>query len=196
MAFLFPQGAGRVRAYLVYGSDELERLQGDADFARFVEESVRTGIPRKYFSGAHAVAPLASFDMTEAWVEHPYRDGLALIGDAAGSTDPTWGQGLSITLRDARVLGENLVGARDWDRAGHAYAQTRDGYFNKILTVAEWTFELFFGQGAEADARRARVFPLIRKEPERVPDHSFSGPDLPCDESVRRRFFAEDLSEN
>jgi menaquinone-9 beta-reductase len=30
--------------------------------------------------------------MTETWVEHPYRDGLALIGDAAGSTDPTWGR--------------------------------------------------------------------------------------------------------
>jgi hypothetical protein len=30
------------------------------------------------------------------------------------------------------------------------------------------------------------------QEPERFPDHTFSGPDLPSDDSVRRRFFGED----
>jgi hypothetical protein len=39
--------------------------------------------------------------------------------------------------------------------------------------------------------RRERAFPLIRSEPDRVSDHVFGGPDLPCDDQVRRRFFRE-----
>jgi len=121
MAFLFPQGKGRARGYVVYGSHEMSRLQGMSDAGRFIDESVRSGLPQEFFNGARPVGPLASFDMTETWVEHPYRDGLALIGDAAGSTDPTWGQGLSLTMRDARVLAECLNGSKDFDAAGHAW---------------------------------------------------------------------------
>jgi 2-polyprenyl-6-methoxyphenol hydroxylase-like FAD-dependent oxidoreductase len=51
--------------------------------------------------------------MTETWVDHPYRDGLVLVGDAAAASDPTWGQGLSLTSRDVRVLAEKLLSAND-----------------------------------------------------------------------------------
>ena len=149
-------------------------------------------MPAKNYAGARPVAPLASFDMTEHWVDHPYRDGIALIGDAAGATDPTWGQGLSMTARDARVLAEQLLGSDDWDAAGHAYARARDKYFQVCLTVEDWEFDFFFAQGAEADARRARAFPLIAEQPDRFPDHGAGGPDLACDDNVRRRFFGED----
>jgi hypothetical protein len=43
-----------------------------------------------------------------------------------------------------------------------------------------------------ADARRARAFPLIAQDPTRVPDVINTGPDVVLDDSVRRRFFAED----
>jgi len=33
--------------------------------------------------------------------------------------------------------------------------------------------------------------PLIAEDPTRVPDHIFSGPDLPVDDSVRARLFGE-----
>jgi hypothetical protein len=33
--------------------------------------------------------------------------------------------------------------------------------------------------------------PLIAKDPTRVPDYLFSGPDLPMDDSVRAQFFGE-----
>jgi 2-polyprenyl-6-methoxyphenol hydroxylase-like FAD-dependent oxidoreductase len=163
---------------------------GDAE--RFVDECVRVGIPPESFAGARAVGPLASFDMTETWVDKPYRDGLALIGDAAASTDPTWGQGLSLTLRDARVLAEKLLASQDWDGAGPAYAREHDHYLKPALTVQGWLFDFLFELGPDADARRARALPLLAREPERLPDHNLAGPDLPCDDSVRRRFFAED----
>jgi len=44
----------------------------------------------------------------------------------------------------------------------------------------------------DADARRARAMPLIAQDETRVPDHLFSGPNLPADDSVRRRFFGEE----
>jgi 2-polyprenyl-6-methoxyphenol hydroxylase-like FAD-dependent oxidoreductase len=190
--FLFPQGDGRVRAYLMYDPEEVSRLQGEADVARFIDESVRTGMPADCYRGARAIGPLASFDLTETWVDHPFRDGLALIGDAAGSSDPTYGQGLSLTSRDARVLGENLLASDDWSAAGHAYATERDHYFGAMLRSEDWQSHLFFAQGPEADAIRTRALPLISQDPTRYPDHGFSGPDLPCDDSVRRRFFGED----
>jgi 2-polyprenyl-6-methoxyphenol hydroxylase-like FAD-dependent oxidoreductase len=128
--------------------------------------------------------------MTEHWVDHPYRDGFALLGDAAGATDPTWGQGLSMTLHDVRVLADSLLGSDDWDAAGYAYASARDAYFDASVKSGSWQFDLFFAQGPEADARRA--LPLLAREPDRYPDHAISGPDLPCDDRVRRRFFGEE----
>jgi 2-polyprenyl-6-methoxyphenol hydroxylase-like FAD-dependent oxidoreductase len=191
-ALIFPQGGGRARTYIAYGPHELDRLQGMDDAERFIDECVRSGMPPEFFKGGIPRGPLASFDMTETWVVHPYRDGLALIGDAAGSTDPTWGQGLSLTMRDARVLAECLNGANDFDEAGHAYANAHDAYLNACVTVEDWLFEMFFALGPEADAKRARALPKIAANPTRIPDHGASGPDLPYDESVRRRFFGED----
>jgi menaquinone-9 beta-reductase len=191
-ALLFPQGAGRVRAYLVYPPDSIPRLQGEADVARFIDESVHTGIVREAFTGAQPAGPLASFDMTETWIDHPYRDGVALIGDAAGATDPTWGQGLSMTTRDVRVLAENLLTNGDWNSAGHSYAQEHDRYFTATLTVEDWLFTVFLDQSPAAQTVRARALPLIGAEPKRMPDHAASGPDLPWDDSVRKRFFGEE----
>jgi len=116
---------------------------------------------------------------------------VVLIGDAAGSSDLTWGQGLSITLRDVRELTENLIGSDDWDLASHRYADAHDVYFQTELRVNGWSFDLFLGEGAEADKLRERAFPRFAAEPDRIPDHGFSGLDLPSDEEVRRRFFGE-----
>ncbi len=189
---LFPQGNGRTRAYLICGVGEGMRLQGDKDAPRFFKEIVEAGMPADYFASAKAAGPLATFDAACAWVEHPYKDGVALIGDAAASTDPSWGQGLSTTLRDVRVLRDALLANDDWDAAGRAYATEHDRYFDVIHTVENWMTEFFYGTGAEADARRARAFPLIAQDPTRVPDTIFSGPDHPLSDDLRKRFFAED----
>jgi hypothetical protein len=69
--------------------------------------------------------------LTETWVDHPYRQGVALL-------------------------------------------------------------DLFFAEGAAAEQRRERAIPLLQSEPDRFPDHFFSGPELPSDETIRRRFFGEE----
>ena len=190
-AFLAPQGNGRFRSYLIHRCDDGPQLQGYEALPRFVEDSIKCGVPADFYANAKAAGPLASFKGADSWVEHPYANGIALVGDAAATSDPAWGQGLSLTLRDVRVLSEALLSDTDWDKAGHAYAVEHDRYYKALHTAEDWHTSFFYGRGEEADARRARAMPLIMADPSRVPDHLFSGPDLPADEDVRKRFFGE-----
>ena len=116
---LFPQGNGRVRAYLCYPTTADRRFSGAGDLPRFVENSLKTGATAEYYMEGRSSGPLATFDGAVSRVPRPYAKGVALIGDAAFASDPTWGQGLSLTLRDARVLrdqrlrNEDLGGCRE-----------------------------------------------------------------------------------
>lgn len=146
------------------------RLRGRESLPRFIKESVRCGIPSEFFAKAEMAGPLATFSGADNWVEHPYRNGIALIGDAAATSDPTYGQGMSLTLRDARLLRDALLADSDWDRAGHSYASEHDRYYGATHTFEDWQTELFNGTSAEARAQRARALPLIDEDPTRVPD--------------------------
>ena len=189
---LFPQGGGRLRAYLIYQGSEQDRFQGEKDVPRFIDESVKVGALKECYDGAVPNGPLATFDVADRWVAHPYREGVVLVGDAAASNDPSYEEGLSLTVRDVRVLRDHLLGDEDWDSAGHAYAEEHDRYYGVIHDVTRWFTQFFLEQGAAAEGRRVRALPLIAQDQTRVPDHLFSGPDLPFDDTVRQRFFGED----
>jgi 2-polyprenyl-6-methoxyphenol hydroxylase-like FAD-dependent oxidoreductase len=193
IGFFFPQADGRVRAY--YGFHErsgIERLQGPDAVARFRERGIAIGMPREPLEAAKPAGPLATFDGADSWVDHPYRDGVALVGDAAATSDPTWGQGMSLTLRDVRALSEALLAETDWEKAGHAYAEQHDRHYGVQHRVDGWFADLFMELGPEADARRAQALPRIAADPMRIADAPTSGPEAPSDETVRRRFFGED----
>lgn len=193
MSWLFPQGGGRVRAYVGFDSrSDFEPLSGARDLPRFIETSIRLGVPKEYFDGCRAAGPLATFDATDNWVEHPYREGIALIGDAACTSDPTWGQGMSLALRDVRVLSESLASSEDWDQAGHAFAEEHDRGYGACHVCDGWYTDLFLEPGSEADAQRAVAFPRILEDPTRLPDVPISGPSYQPDESARRRLFGLD----
>ena len=193
MALIFPQGGGKGRAYIGYNqSVNPHRFQGKEDVPSFVAQCIKTGASEQWYAGARAVGPLATFDGADTWVPLPHKDGVVLIGDAAASSDPTWGQGLSITVRDVRVLRDHLLRNEDWNAACDAYAKAKDKYYGVLHRVTNWLSEFFLEAGPAADARRNQGLPLIAEDETRVPDHPFSGPDLPADETVRRRFFGED----
>jgi 2-polyprenyl-6-methoxyphenol hydroxylase-like FAD-dependent oxidoreductase len=192
VAALFPQSATIARAYFGFHPQNCPRLQGDADFPRFCDQLQRTSRGVIPLQGAQPAGPLASFECVDVWVDHPYRDGVALVGDAASSNDPSWGQGLSLALRDARVLSDELLADHDWTAAGDRYASCHDRHYGTIRTVSGWFYDLFQRLGPEADARRARALPLIAQDPMRLPDMLYSGPDLPVPNNARARFFGED----
>lgn len=115
-----------------------------------------------------------------------------LVGDSATETDPTWGQGLSTTLRDVRVLRDKLIASNDWAEACEAYAREHHRYANVLRTFQEWMTSMLLETGPKADERRTRTLPLWAEDPTRPTDILFSGPDITLDDSVRWRFFAED----
>jgi 2-polyprenyl-6-methoxyphenol hydroxylase-like FAD-dependent oxidoreductase len=192
VAGLFPQAGGRARAYFGFHPQACARLQGDADFIRFRQMFTTTAGKAIPFGDAKPAGPLASFECADVWVDHPHRDGVVLVGDAASSNDPSWGQGLSIAFRDARTLSDELLASADWAQAADRYAERHDKDYGAVRMVSGWFYDMFQRIDAKADARRARALPLIAQDPTRVPDVLFSGPDFPLDASSRERFFGED----
>lgn len=184
-------GEGRVRAYLGYPRSAGHRLVKAHDLPRFVDELVRTGVARERFDRARVVGPMASFASADTWVAQPYRDGVALLGDAASTCDPSFGQGLALTLRGARLLRDRLLAADDWAAAGRAYAAEQHTAFAAVRRLETWYRNLFLDTGPAADARRARALPLIAADASRIPDLFGMGPDAPSDEAARQRFFGE-----
>lgn len=187
-----PAGRGRCRTYVAYPDEPGFRLQGDEKVPNFIAEAQKAELVAGWFDDAKAIGPLASFRCGDFWVEHPYKNGVALIGDAASTSDPAFGQGLATTVRDVRVLRDSLLASEDWDKAADAYAAEHDRYSTVVRNVTGWFRKLFLEQGIEADKRRERAMPLIAHDETRAPDHLFSGPELPSDDSVRRRFFGEE----
>jgi 2-polyprenyl-6-methoxyphenol hydroxylase-like FAD-dependent oxidoreductase len=194
ISILFPQAEDRVRAYFVSHRDVFEgTLSGEEALPRFIEQSRSAGAPAGWFEGARAAGPLGSFEGADTWVKTPYKpkSGVVLIGDAAASSDPSWGQGLSLTLRDVRVLRDKLLASPSFDEGARAYAEEHDRYYGTLRTYEDWLTELMMVPGPEADARRARAFAAAAKNPTGGPDVFHSGPDVTLDEAARQRFFGD-----
>ena len=188
----FPQGNGRARVYLCYAAGSARRYGGPEDARVVLGECIASGVPAEVYADAIPAGPLATFEGRTTWAESAYHRGVALVGDAAANTDPTWGQGLSMGLRDARVLKELLLSSHDWDSAGQAYAEARQKYFSVVHSVENWQTQLLMDTGPEADAVRTTAMRSWREDRTRNPDTFLSGPDGPLGEPDRRRFFGED----
>jgi 2-polyprenyl-6-methoxyphenol hydroxylase-like FAD-dependent oxidoreductase len=193
MTYVFPLGKGRARCYVGFQNDTgVERFQGAKDVARFVETALEIGVPQRWYADARPAGPLATFDATDEWVESPYRDGVVLVGDAAATSDPTWGQGMSITLRDLRLLRDRLLETDDWHAAARAYAADHDAFFAHVRRADTWFTDLFLDVGPHADALRARALPPLLADPTRLLDTPLSGPEVAATEAARRRFHGQD----
>ena len=194
-AIIAPLGNGFFRTYAGHHkarSPDPRPLTGAASLPRFIDAAVATGAPRQWFDGAEQVGPLATFDCADTWVEHPFKDGIVLVGDAAASSDPSYGCGLSLTLRSVRLLRDHLLATEDWRNAAESYARDISEQAAALRRITGWLTELCFEPGTEADRRRARAFGRIREDPTRMPDFVGLGPDAPSDEAARSRLFAED----
>ena len=164
LSLTVPLGRGRFRADVSIHKDAREPtaapLSGEANIPVFVAASIASGAPAEWYEGACAAGPLASYDARDTWVEHPHRAGLILIGDAAASNDPSFGCGLSLTLRDVRVLTDKLLASDDWSAAADSYAEDHDRHYGVIHSLTSWARTLFYDPGLAAAA--VREFALTR----------------------------------
>lgn len=185
---VFPQGGGRVRSYAVnWKAVAPQRFQGEKDLSAYRAQLTDVGLSPEIFAEATPAGPLATFDGADTWVAHPYNNGLALVGDAAAASDPSWGQGQPLTLRDVRELRDQLLEHDSPDQAGHAYATAHDAYFDTLRRFEDTITDLFYQPGAEANARRGKV---LTAGPAGLPEMALlqSGPDnVPISGDFRQR---------
>jgi 2-polyprenyl-6-methoxyphenol hydroxylase-like FAD-dependent oxidoreductase len=192
-SFVAPLGNGRARMYFVYiGAMGDRKLSGKDKVGEFVEALRSSLAPAEWFDGIEIIGPLAEFEGNDHWVTSPSKPGLALIGDAAAATDPSWGCGLSKTLVDVETLSTCLTETDDWTAALERYAAAHDDYYKKLHNILSWMTELVWTGGPAADERRARVFPRMHEDPTGFPDSIGQGPFGPSDERARRLILGEE----
>jgi 2-polyprenyl-6-methoxyphenol hydroxylase-like FAD-dependent oxidoreductase len=185
--FWAPLGNKKSRTYFIYpGVAGRRGFSGKNKVAEFLQAVRSVGIPDAWLDGAQAVGPLAEFDGADRYVDSPAKNGVALVGDAAGSSDPSWGCGLSLTLLDVEALANALRETDDWSKALSEYARRHDEHWGAIHRIHEWMYQLIWSGGPEADARRARVFPRWAADPRGFPDAVGLGPFGPSDDNARR----------
>jgi len=190
--FVAPLGNQRARMYFVYvGAMGDRKLSGKDKVPEFIEACRATGAPGEWFDGIDVVGPLAEFEGAEHRIASPCKQGLALIGDAAAATDPSWGCGLSKALVDVENLSKELLATDDSEVALQRYGAAHADYSGKLHDILTWWTELVWTGGPAADERRARVFPRLQADPTGFPDSVGQGPFGPCDEQARRLILGE-----
>jgi 2-polyprenyl-6-methoxyphenol hydroxylase-like FAD-dependent oxidoreductase len=137
-SLLFHQGGGRARSYLCMGLSRKHRFAGREGATHFLEacaDSVHPSIAA--LADATVAGPCAAYAGDDTWTGTPYGEGVVLIGDAAGHNDPVIGQGLSVALRDVRIVRDLLLdGARTPD-AFVPYGQERIRRMERLRLIAD-----------------------------------------------------------
>lgn len=154
----FPQGEGRVRLYLGFGLDQPRLVSGPEGPTRFLEQfAALTCVPYgDALADATPVSPCATYPNEATWLQDPTAAaGVVFIADAAGWDDPITGQGLSVTLRDVRVLSDLLLADEDWSASMlQPFVKERAERMRRLRFASTFTSVLYNEFGPEADARR------------------------------------------
>jgi 2-polyprenyl-6-methoxyphenol hydroxylase-like FAD-dependent oxidoreductase len=158
--FVFPQGGGRLRLYLGYPTEQKARLSGAAGEQRFLDAFRSPAMPHgDLIAKAKIAGPANSIPNQSTLVRTPYAPGVVLVGDAAGYNDPITGQGLSITLRDVRIVSDILKAAPDWAAEGlfAPYAEERAERMRRLRLCARLDSIVHAEFGEAAEARRTAL---------------------------------------
>lgn len=162
----FPQGGGRVRLYAGYACEQSGRFSGPQGAQRFLDACVLDCIPESAaFRAAKPAGPCRSYPNQDTWIDVPYTDGVVLVGDAAGHNDPIAGQGLSITLRDVRIVRDLLLAEGLGTHALAPYAEERRERMRRLRFSAAAQSRLYAEFGAGPRAFRREFFARQKTEP-------------------------------
>jgi 2-polyprenyl-6-methoxyphenol hydroxylase-like FAD-dependent oxidoreductase len=187
--YVFPQGEGKARLYIGYSIEDKTRLAG-ADKARSFLNAFRVDtIPDSgRFTEANPAGPCAAYPMFDSWSDTVVADGVVFAGDAAGFSDPTIGQGLSVALRDARMIRDILLDGEDWSQdAFTPYVEERAERMRRLRFAAQVFTDahLPLGPGGVPERRRRKnmmtqdpdlfmVIAAMTCGPELAPESSFA----------------------
>lgn len=165
---LFPRAGGRLRAYLIWDKEQPQRFAGPDGPQRMLERMATLScLPDpELFRSAEPVGGCASYPMEDTWTDRPYAEGAVLVGDAAGYNDPIIGQGLSISIRDSRLVAEALVASDNWPpEIFEPYAQERAERMRRLCATAEAVTRLRADFTPEGLRRRRAAFARFGSDP-------------------------------
>jgi 2-polyprenyl-6-methoxyphenol hydroxylase-like FAD-dependent oxidoreductase len=197
-AMMFPQRDGISRVYYVCATDESERLRRTDQPGTLLVRLAAILPPGAMARASGTGAPLGFFPNSETIATVTHGPNAVLIGDAAGSNDPSQGHGLSLVFRDIRDLAERIAITDDWAAVPAAFAAARAHDHDVLRAHAHWVAPLSTGTGPEVDALRARVERARELDPTAGGFAGIfaTGPaGLTADEAARRHFLGEDLDE-
>ncbi|HEX4103270.1 MAG TPA: FAD-dependent oxidoreductase [Pseudonocardiaceae bacterium] len=160
--YVFPRANGLARLYLGHDIAQKGRFTGPDREAEFLAACGFRCIPgSEMFRAANPAGPCAFYPMNDTWTEQPYAPGVVLIGDAAGWNDPIIGQGLSIALRDVRMVTDVLRAGSDWSApAFTGYGEERRERMRRLRVAAQLSTDLAT-TFTPAGAARRRVYNAV-----------------------------------
>lgn len=163
---MFPQADGLTRVYVAWSTEQPGRL-GGPERQRKLLDSLRLGCTSwsAAIAGGTPAGPCSWFPMTDSWLDDPVHDSIVFAGDAAGWSNPLIGQGLSVALRDARVLTDTLLAHERWDHETlRGYADERAERMRR-LRVSMAVSAIIYAFGPAAADRRARIRSAMETDP-------------------------------
>jgi 2-polyprenyl-6-methoxyphenol hydroxylase-like FAD-dependent oxidoreductase len=162
----FHQGGGRMRVYLCPGISQRHRFGGKGGLDEFRRSARFACLPfGEQLADARPAGPLAAYPGDDTWADEPFADGVVLVGDAAGYNNPIIGQGLSIAMRDARLVRDVLRGGDFSPRAFKGYAEERRERMRRLRAAACFMAAALADDGDDLPDRRQRFFGLQQSEP-------------------------------
>jgi 2-polyprenyl-6-methoxyphenol hydroxylase-like FAD-dependent oxidoreductase len=177
----FPQGDGRVRVYLGWPKEDRGRLIGPDNQQRFLENWQLDCIPHSNaIVQATPISQCITYPNYDAWIDSPVREGVVLIGDAAGRNDPIIGQGLSIAHRDVRSVRDAMLSEKNWTTAMFdSYVIERKKRMAKLRTSARLTSLRDSAFGEDGKKLRQGIHERIGKNPDLIAPMvaPFTGPE-------------------
>jgi 2-polyprenyl-6-methoxyphenol hydroxylase-like FAD-dependent oxidoreductase len=195
-ALLFHLSRAHSRLYVRTFDDVLQET-GLARSFNALLDNVRPWFASGVLANARQIGPLGFFPNSNSWATRLTAPGLALIGDVAGSADPSGGHGTSLVFRDVRVLSDLLLASDDWPAALATYEAERRTYFDVIHARDRWYGQVAAERGSEGEERRTRQAKARELDPTLAGFGAieFLGPDgLVPDEEHRRIYFGEHIS--
>lgn len=194
-AMVFPQSCGTSRVYYTCSNLEAETLRS-SDQPQGLLARLQRVLPDGTASTLESAGPVGFFPNSETLASVAHGPQTVLIGDAAGSNDPSQGHGLSLVFRDIRDLTDRLRDTYDWSMVPQAFASARARDHGVLRAHAQWVAPLVVGYGPEIERRRQQVARAREQDPSAGGFAGIfaTGPEsLVADESARQHFHGEDL---
>jgi len=192
----FAAGPDRTRLYLIMTAQRLRETGVDRSFDALLAYAAQE-MPEGSLASAEQIGPIGYFSCSDTWGSVVAGNDVVLIGDAAGSPDPSRGHGTSMVYHDVRHLADLLTSEKvaNWTRATVAYSAIREQNFATIREWDRWHIPNFARSDSAARLREAHH--RAQQVDPTMGGFAFierTGPyGLVADEAARRHFYGEDL---